>query len=106
MGGAWVERTVSLFGKDTHWQLGSQQAIAVAAILFFSAVNCFSVAYGARVQSVSTGAKLWHSGHSQWHLLHFAGRKLVASGKSALRCSAPARESDAWGSNDRGAVGL
>ena len=58
MGGAWVERTVSLFGKDTHWQFGSQQVIAVAAILFFSAVNCFSVAVGARVQSVLTGAKL------------------------------------------------
>jgi basic amino acid/polyamine antiporter, APA family len=58
MGGPWVERTFRLFGQDMHWQFGAQQLIAVAAIVFFSAVNCLSVAVSGRVQSVLTGVKV------------------------------------------------
>ncbi|MBD0369795.1 MAG: amino acid permease [Pyrinomonadaceae bacterium] len=58
MGGAWVERNFNLFGQEIHWQLGLQQVVAVAAIIFFSAINCLGVAVGGRVQSVLTGAKI------------------------------------------------
>jgi APA family basic amino acid/polyamine antiporter len=58
MGGAWVERTFQLFGQEIHWQLGLPQLVAVAAIVLFSAINCIGVAFGGRVQSVLTAAKI------------------------------------------------
>jgi APA family basic amino acid/polyamine antiporter len=58
MGGAWVERTFHVFGQEIHWQLGLPQAVAVAAIVLFSAINCVGVGVGGRVQSVLTGAKI------------------------------------------------
>lgn len=58
MGDAWVERTFHLLGQDVHWRLGLQQLVAVAAIILFSAINCIGVAFGGRVQSVLTAAKL------------------------------------------------
>jgi APA family basic amino acid/polyamine antiporter len=58
MGNAWVERTFHLLGQEVHWRLGLQQLVAVAAIVLFSAINCVGVAFGGRVQSVLTGAKL------------------------------------------------
>jgi APA family basic amino acid/polyamine antiporter len=58
MGDAWVERTFHLLGQEVHWRLGLQQLVAVAAIVLFSAINCIGVAFGGRVQSVLTAAKL------------------------------------------------
>jgi|RhiMetdeSRZDD1v2_1073273.scaffolds.fasta_scaffold10618_5 APA family basic amino acid/polyamine antiporter len=58
MGGAWVERTLHLFGQEIHWQLGLTQVVAVAAIVLFSVINCLGVALGGRVQAFLTAAKL------------------------------------------------
>lgn len=58
MGDPWVERTFHPFGRELHWQLGLQQAVAVAAIVLFTAVNCVGVAFGGRVQSALTAAKV------------------------------------------------
>lgn len=58
LGGAWIERTFHLFGQEIHWQFGLLQVVAVAAIILFSAINCIGVAFGGRVQSVLTAAKL------------------------------------------------
>src|SRR5688572_26861344 len=35
----WVERSLSLFGRDTAWQFGSRQLIGVAVIATFTLVN-------------------------------------------------------------------
>jgi len=56
--GVWVESSFTLLGQAVHWQLGRKQLVAVAAIVLFSAVNCLSVAYGGRVQSILTVLKL------------------------------------------------
>jgi APA family basic amino acid/polyamine antiporter len=56
--GVWAESDYSLLGQAIHWQVGTRQVVAVAAIVFFSAVNCLSVAYGGRVQSILTVLKL------------------------------------------------
>jgi APA family basic amino acid/polyamine antiporter len=58
MGGALVERTFHLFGQDVHWRFGLLQVVAVAAIVLFSAINCVGVAFGGRVQSLLTAAKV------------------------------------------------
>ena len=54
----WKEQTFHPFGKEIAWQFGSQQVIAVAVILFFSALNCLRVVFGGRVQSVLTFGKV------------------------------------------------
>jgi APA family basic amino acid/polyamine antiporter len=54
----WVESSFTLLGQAIVWQLGTKQLVAVAAIVLFSAVNCLSVAYGGRVQSILTVLKL------------------------------------------------
>jgi APA family basic amino acid/polyamine antiporter len=51
-------RDVELLGQVVHWRLGSQQLVAVAVILLFSAINTRGVAVGARVQWLATLAKL------------------------------------------------
>lgn len=58
LGTPWTEQTFHLLGKEIHWQLGVTQLIAVAAIVFFTVVNCFGVALGARVQAFLTVVKL------------------------------------------------
>jgi APA family basic amino acid/polyamine antiporter len=54
----WAESRYMLLGQAIHWQLGVKQLVAIAAIAFFSAVNCLSVAYGGKVQSILTVLKL------------------------------------------------
>jgi APA family basic amino acid/polyamine antiporter len=54
----WAEHTFHLFGGSFHWQVGLQQAIAIAAIGVLTALNCIGVVVGGRVQSVLTGAKV------------------------------------------------
>ena len=53
----WAQRELHLLGRDIHWQLGVREAVAVAAILLFGALNCAGVAFGGRLQSVLTAAK-------------------------------------------------
>ena len=53
----WAQRTFHLLGRDINWQLGMREAVAVAAILLFGAINCAGVAFGGRLQSVLTAAK-------------------------------------------------
>ncbi len=54
----WISHTFHVFAHDFNWQLGAQQAVAVALILFFSAINCVGVAFGGRTQTVLTAAKI------------------------------------------------
>ena len=58
MPAVWAQRTFHLLGRDIHWQLGVREAVAVAAILLFGAINCAGVAFGGRLQSVLTAAKV------------------------------------------------
>ena len=54
----WVESRYTLLGQEVDWQFGAKQAVAVAAILVFSALNCLAVAFGGRLQSILTVLKL------------------------------------------------
>lgn len=54
----WTSRNVNLFGSGLEWQFGWTQVVAVAVILIFTAINCAGVAFGGRVQSVLTLAKV------------------------------------------------
>ena len=54
----WAAHSFQVFGREIHWQFGLVQVVAVSAILFFSAINCIGVAFGGRVQSFLTVAKL------------------------------------------------
>jgi APA family basic amino acid/polyamine antiporter len=54
----WATRDFELLGQVVHWRLGVQQLVAVSVILLFSAINSRGVAAGARVQWVTTVAKL------------------------------------------------
>jgi APA family basic amino acid/polyamine antiporter len=58
LGGAWVERTIRLFGQDVLWQFGPRQLVAISPLLIFAAVNCMSVKVGGQVQTAFTLAKL------------------------------------------------
>lgn len=54
----WNQKTFHILGKDIEWQFGSQQLIAVAVILLFSALNCLRVVFGGRIQSILTFGKV------------------------------------------------
>lgn len=54
----WIEHEFSVFGRELFWSFGPKQVIAVAVILFFSAINCAGVAFAGRVQLVFTVARL------------------------------------------------
>ena len=54
----WATRDFHVLGQVVHWRLGSQQLVAVAVILLFSAINARGVALGARVQWLATLGKL------------------------------------------------
>jgi APA family basic amino acid/polyamine antiporter len=54
----WMERTFKVFGKEINWQFGTKQIVAVAIILFFSALNCMRVVFGGRIQSILTFGKV------------------------------------------------
>src|SRR5262245_47643156 len=53
----WARSAYHFLGRDVNWQLGLREAVAVAAILLFGAINCAGVAFGGRLQSVLTAAK-------------------------------------------------
>ena len=54
----WVHHTYRVFGQSHTWQFGGQQVVAIAAILFFSGVNCIGVAFAGWLQSLMTILKV------------------------------------------------
>ncbi len=58
LGGAWIERTIALFGHNILWQFGPRQVIGILPLLVFGVVNCASVKVGGHVQTAFTLAKL------------------------------------------------
>jgi basic amino acid/polyamine antiporter, APA family len=54
----WAQKSFEIFGRKIAWTLGAQQAMAVLIILILSAINCLRVAFGGRVQSFFTLAKV------------------------------------------------
>ncbi len=58
MTSVWAESTFMLLGQTIKWQFGTKQIVAVAAIMLFSIINCFTVAFGGRVQSLLTVLKI------------------------------------------------
>lgn len=58
LGEPWIEHTLYVLGEPFRWQLGPLQAVAVAIILVFMAINCAGVAIGGRVQTILTSAKV------------------------------------------------
>ncbi|MCE5250914.1 amino acid permease [bacterium] len=57
-GGAWMERTYTLFGHSVLWQFGARQIIAVAAIILCAVINYAGVSSSGRVQTAFTAAKM------------------------------------------------
>ena len=58
MPAVWAQRTFHLLGRDIYWRFGEREAVAVTAILLFGSINCAGVAFGGRLQSVLTAAKV------------------------------------------------
>jgi APA family basic amino acid/polyamine antiporter len=58
MNAVWASTTLHIFGRAIPWQLGIKELVAVAMILLFGAANCAGVAFGGRVQTALTGAKV------------------------------------------------
>jgi len=54
----WATSHFQLLGQPIDWQFGSKQVVAVAAIMFFAVINCLTVAFGGRVQSLLTVLKI------------------------------------------------
>ncbi|HZS10561.1 MAG TPA: amino acid permease [Blastocatellia bacterium] len=54
----WAEAKFSLLGQTINWQFGTKQIVAIAAILILSAINCLTVAFGGKVQSLLTVLKI------------------------------------------------
>ena len=54
----WAERGINLLGQTLHWTFGAQQVVAVAAIIFFAAINAAKVSTGGFTQSILTAAKI------------------------------------------------
>ena len=54
----WASSTFRFLGQTINWQFGSKQVVAVLAILALSGINCLTVAFGGKVQSVLTVLKV------------------------------------------------
>ena len=54
----WAEAKFTLLGQTINWQFGTKQIVAVAAILLLLAINCLTVAFGGKVQSLLTVLKI------------------------------------------------
>ena len=50
----WAEYTYHAFGQTLVWRFGTQQLLAIGAIVLLSALNCGSVLLGGRVQFLMT----------------------------------------------------
>jgi len=91
----WAERTFHFLGREVQWQFGLKQIVAVSVILLFSAINCAGVAFGGRIQTVLTAAKVLgiaiivggvflFSGTGTWSNLRTASGSPVWSGWKAF----------------------
>ncbi len=54
----WAARKFTLLGQTINWQFGSKELVAVGVILLLSGLNCLTVAFGGKVQSVLTVLKV------------------------------------------------
>ncbi len=54
----WYSTELNIWGEQWTWQIGSKQAVAVGMIGTMTLLNCLSVAFGGKVQSVLTVLKL------------------------------------------------
>jgi len=90
----WASSRFVLLGQTIDWQFGSTQVVAVMAIMFFAVINCLTVAFGGRVQSLLTILKLGgiaavvvgvfvSSGTADWSHLAATGTA-TSSGMSAF----------------------
>ena len=58
MTSVWASSRFVLLGQTIDWQFGTKQIVAVTAIMAFALINCLTVAFGGRVQSLLTILKL------------------------------------------------
>ena len=58
LGHEWLSHNVHVLGLDWQLSFGPRQLLAVALIAVFTAINCFGVMLGGRVQAILTGAKV------------------------------------------------
>ncbi len=58
LGAVWAEHKFIVLGETINWQFGAKQLVAVAVILFLTALNCLTVAFGGKVQSLLTVLKI------------------------------------------------
>ncbi|MBL8187127.1 MAG: amino acid permease, partial [Acidobacteria bacterium] len=54
----WATSTFRFLGQTINWQFGLKEVVAVLAILLLSAINCMTVAFGGKVQSLLTVLKV------------------------------------------------
>ena len=54
----WAQHDFNFLGQTINWQFGAKQLVAVAVILFLTALNCLTVAFGGKVQSLFTALKI------------------------------------------------
>ena len=92
----WAESKFRFLGQDINWQFGSKQVVAVGVILLLTAINCLTVAFGGKVQSLLTVLKLagiafiiggvfFASKTANWaHLISPQGSAPVSGGSMAL----------------------
>lgn len=54
----WAQHDFNFLGQTINWQFGAKQVVAVAVILFLTGINCLTVAFGGKVQSLLTVLKI------------------------------------------------
>jgi basic amino acid/polyamine antiporter, APA family len=54
----WLEREFTFLSQPVRWQFGAKQVVAVGIVAGMTLLNCLSVAFGGKVQSLLTGLKL------------------------------------------------
>lgn len=54
----WATKTFNFLGQPVTWQFGAKSIVAVVAILILTGINCLTVAFGGKVQSILTVLKL------------------------------------------------
>lgn len=58
LGTVWAQHKFTFLGQTINWQFGAKELVAVGVILLLSAINCLTVAFGGKVQSVLTVLKI------------------------------------------------
>jgi len=54
----WAQHSFEILGRKIDWSFGEQQIVAIVVLVLLSAINCLRVAFGGRVQSFFTLAKV------------------------------------------------